>query len=84
MIDSQFLLLTAIVATYYGAVCALILVPSFAVERADNQRTRARGDPDATRRSPSAVIRPIDARSNAEAPGSRAAASESPRDPSEH
>ena len=45
MIDSQLLLLTAIVATFYSAVCALILVPSFAVERAA-ARTRARGDPD--------------------------------------
>ena len=78
MIDSQLVLLTAIVATYYGAVCALILVPSFAVERAA-ARTRARGDPDATRRSRSAVIGRIDARSNDEGPGSGAVPSESRR-----
>jgi hypothetical protein len=76
MIDS--LLLTAIVATFDGAVCALILLPSFAVERAA-ARTRARGDPDAARRSPSAVIGSIHARSNAEAPPSGAVLSESRR-----
>ena len=78
MIDSQLVLLTAIVATYYGAVCALILVPSFAVERAAPW-TRARGDSDATRRIPSAVIGSIHARSSAEAPGSAAVPSKSRR-----
>ena len=78
MIDSQLLLLTAIVATFYSAVCAVILVPSFAVERAP-ARTRARGDPDATRRSPSAVTGSIHARSNAEARGSGALPSGSRR-----
>ena len=78
MIDSQLVLLTATVATYYGAVCASILVPSFAVERAA-RRIRARGDLDATRRIPSAVIGSIHARSNADAPGSGAEPSESRR-----